>query len=201
MDNSFAALIGGLAGSTITLISSWILSVTQRRVAAINAEKDLTIHNNKILADRLTSEVAYQREKLERLHCILSRIAFENSQTTSSMDSSDALEPRVFRQRYRDNTVLMHEAKAIIDMHYPQMSDAMNDIYGGANVFWGYQDGVLRININENRTAWVACFQKVVETAKEINSKVFHMQSEIARCAEALNHSLRAHPIATDVVS
>lgn len=190
MDNSLAALVGGVVGSSLTLLSSWILSVTQRRVAAINAEKDLTIHSNKILADRLTAEVAFQRDKLERLHCILSRIAFENSQTTSIMDSSDELEPRVFRQRYRDNTLLMHEAKAIIDMHFPLLSEPMNHLYAGANLFWGHQEGVLRINIKENRGGWTACLEKVKEAADKINFNVFHMQSEIAHRAGALSRSL-----------
>lgn len=190
MNNSIAALVGGVVGSTLTLVSSWISSATQKKIAAIHAEKEMAIHVSKIRSERLVDNVKYEREKLERLHKILSLIAFENSQTCSFIDSDGGLGVTEFWKRYRENCIRMDEASAIIDMHYPELAESMRKIYSQANVFWGSQEGVLRTDIKTASDVWQMNLSHVLDAAQVVNEHVSRVQHKIRSRSKDLIQSL-----------
>ncbi|WP_174363285.1 hypothetical protein [uncultured Caballeronia sp.] len=197
MDNAFAVLIGVIAASVGTLISSAISSWTQTRVAKIGAEKDISVHISKLLDARLVSEAASERAKLEQLHLILSRIAFENSQTCSFIDSASGLELNAFRQRYRDNCIRMDEASAIVDMHYPELYEWLNKIQNQTNMFWGYQEGVLETDNKNNPEGWQMNMSKVLTASHEVNKNVYHVQRQIRDRFHAIKISLKSIDMGT----
>ena len=95
----------------------------------------------------MKSELHLQRINLEKLHTILSTISFENSQTMSYIQSSSKMPLQEYRKPYFENCQRLHEALAISEIHFPEMRESINTVYGRSNVFWGRQEGILRTNV------------------------------------------------------
>ena len=192
MDSALAALVGALMGSSTTLVAAWISSKTQRHIAEINANKDIQLHSDKIDDVRTTSEVSHRRQKIEQLHIILSKISLDFSQTQSFMDDGQRLDVKIFRDRYRDNCLLMHEALAIIDMNFPDMIDIIRKIYGLTNVYWGAQEPLLKTNyFNTDRKHWDRCFKEILDASNQIGSLVRELQFQLSDKSHTLSRSLQ----------
>lgn len=127
---------------------------------------------------------------MEDLHIILSKIDLENSQTMSYIQTDSNLELAKFRERYLDNCECLHKAEAIVDLYYPEMSDTMRRICGQSNVFWGYQEGVLRTDIKTNEIGYQFNLSKVIEAGDEISSLVSDLQNKILHRGKELNSEL-----------
>lgn len=95
-----------------------------------------------------------------------------------------------FRTRYIENCSRLHEARAIVDIYYPEMSDSVRDIYGQSNIFWGYQEGVLRTDIKENKLGYESNLSSVLKAGEEIAGDVRQLQYNITQRSEELNKAL-----------
>jgi len=180
-----AALIGSAIGALFTLVATVLVTKGQERVARINADKDLHIHDDKMENLRLAEDVTVRRAKLSEMHQILSRVEFENSQTMSYMDANENLEITVFRQRYRDLRLLMDSASSIADIYYPEMSQSMTLIHGQANIFWVGQEELLRTP-SQDRKAWQDRHTSVIATAHRIRELTSAIQAEARDLARSL---------------
>lgn len=147
-----------------------------------------------MLDDRIKSEVCLEREKLGVLHVILSTIELENSQTMSYIQSASEILISDYRARYLENCVRLHEAQAISDIYYPEMSEAMRSIYGQSNMFWGSQEGVLRTDIKENQQGWSTHLQGALKASREISSHVQQLQCKITDRSQELNKVINSAP-------
>jgi hypothetical protein len=75
----------------------------------------------------------------------------------------------------------MHEALAIIDMNFPDMFDTIREIYGLTNVYWGYQEQMLKTDLyNTNKKNWEYCSKEVLDASKQINSLVTKLQRKLS---------------------
>ena len=117
-------------------------------------------------------------------------IGGENSQTMSYMQSDEGLSIADFRKRYLENCERLHEALAIVDIHYPKMSGSLREIYGKSNVFWGYQENLLRTDIKTNPSGWQAILSEVLKAGEAIGTRTRQLQEDIADRAKALSGSL-----------
>jgi hypothetical protein len=158
----YGAVFTGLVG----FLAARLTSGVQLKIARENSDKDLRLQSDRLLDERVRSEISLERKKLEKLHKTLSIISFENSQTMSYIQSSDT-ELADFRNRYIENCARLHDALAITDLYYPEMSESIREIFGQSNIFWGYQEGVIRIDIKENEQGWQA--NLIAERGKELN--------------------------------
>ncbi|MBJ9374359.1 hypothetical protein [Acinetobacter sp. TGL-Y2] len=183
-----------LLGATITALFGYIVarytSGIQLKIAQKNSEKDIQLQLDRLANERLKDEVSLEREKLEILHKILSIISFENSQTMSYIKLPET-ELTDFRKRYIENCNRLHDAHAITDLYYPEMSDSIRKIFGQANCFWGYQESVMQIDIKANNQGWHENLSKVLEAGKEINQHVQNLQYRIAERGRELNKALK----------
>ncbi|MCM8514274.1 hypothetical protein J0904_19440 [Acinetobacter bereziniae] len=183
-----------LLGATITALFGYIVarytSGIQLKIAQKNSEKDIQLQLDRLANERLKDEVSLEREKLETLHKILSIISFENSQTMSYIKLVET-ELTDFRKRYIENCNRLHDAHAITDLYYPEMSDSIRKIFGQANCFWGYQESVMQIDIKANNQGWHENLSKVLEAGKEINQHVQNLQYRIAERGRELNKALK----------
>lgn len=91
---------------------------------------------DRLANERLKDEVSLEREKLETLHKILSIISFENSQTMSYIKLVET-ELTDFRKRYIENCNRLHDAHAITDLYYPEMSDSIRKNIWSSKLFLG----------------------------------------------------------------
>ncbi|EGQ9478361.1 hypothetical protein DC894_RS23360 [Vibrio parahaemolyticus] len=192
MDREIYILISVFLVAVAAYITARVTSTSQQRIAQINAEKDLRIHESTISDERIKLEIALRREKLEELHSILSKIALENSQTVSFIQSDEKLELSEFRKRYLSNCELIHKAEAIAAIYYPEMTGRIEKIYGCSNLFWGYQEGVLRTDINEKREIWHTNLEKVIEAGREISSNANSIKQDIENKGSALNKAFKS---------
>jgi hypothetical protein len=144
----------------------------------------------RLFDDRLKSEVSLEREKLERLHKILSVISFENSQTMSYIQSSHT-DIKDFRKRYIENCGRLNDAAAIAALYFPEMSESIREIYGQSNLFWGYQESVIRIDTDRNEQGWNTNLSKVLDAGTVIYKHVELLQSNISIRGLHLNKKIK----------
>lgn len=81
MPKEMYILLGAIVGAMAAYVTARTTGKKQLEIAQLNADKELKLQENLLFDERLTSEVALERTKLETLHVILSKIALENSQT------------------------------------------------------------------------------------------------------------------------
>lgn len=191
MPKEMYIFLGGVVGALAAYITARITGRNQIRIAEIGAQKDIQLQEDRLLDERIKSEVKLEREKLETLHMILSKISLENSQTMSYIQSDSNMLVSEYRARYLENCARLHEAQAISDIYYPQMSEALGHIYGQTNIFWGSQEGVLLTDIKENNEGWNNHLQEALKASKEISTQVNSLQGKITKRSEELNNALR----------
>ncbi|MCO5787262.1 hypothetical protein DHB74_12930 [Pseudomonas sp. G11-1] len=182
--------LGALVTAFVGFIVARFTSGVQLKIAKDNSAKDIRLQSDRLDDERLKSEVALERDKLEKLHKVLSVISFENSQTMSYIQSSET-DLSDFRKRYIANCDRLHDALAITDLYYPDMSEAIREIFGQANCFWGYQEGVIRIDIKTNEQGWQSNLSKALEAGTEINKRVKVLQYQISDRSKELNKALQ----------
>jgi len=180
--------LGAIVGALAAYITARVTGRNQLKIAEIGANKDLQLQEDRLLDERIKSEVNLEREKLSLLHMILSKIALENSLTMSYIQSDSNISLSEYRVRYIDNCARLHEAQAISDIYYPEMSSSLETIYGQTNMFWGRQEGVLRTDIKEN--AWSSHLQEALKSSETISAHVRQLQSKITERSQELNKAL-----------
>lgn len=178
--------LGASVTALISYISAKVTSDAQLKIANANSEKDIRLQSDRLADERLKNEVALERDKLEKLHKTLSVISFENSQTMSYIQSSE-IELSDFRKRYIENCDRLHDALAITDLYYPDMSESIRKIFGQANCFWGSQEGVMQIDIKANERGWQSNMREVLDAGKEIKNQVQSLQGEISKRSQQVN--------------
>ena len=185
MPTELYLLLGAVIGAVVAYITAKVTSRTQLEIARLQADKDIKLQQDRINDDRQRNELAIERTKLDVFHRTLSRIALENSQTMSYMQSSEKLAVELFRARYLENCDRLHEAMAIADIYYPAMSQMLREIYGQSNVFWGVQESVLRTDIGKNHDGWMAHFSEAKKAGDEIGARTRELKGLVAdRAAE-----------------
>jgi hypothetical protein len=197
MNNTVSALIGGVLASAIGIISAWISANAMRSSAQIQANKDIRIQREKSVDARVTAEAAHRRMKLEELHVIVSRVAWENSQTVSYLDQVEKLDIGEFRKRYKALCSLMFSASAIVDMYYPSMSTKMSAIVGKANLFWGSHDALLQAD-PDNGSRRLAHRNAVGEVAAAMSRLADEMHDLVSQASADISHSLSSSVAAAD---
>lgn len=191
MPKEMYIFLGAIVGALAAYITARVTSSRQLEIAQLNAQKELKLQEELFFDERLKSEVSLERSKLEILHIILSKIALENSQTMSFIQSDSNMKLEVFRERYLDNCSRLHEAKAIVDIYYPEMSESVRNIYGQSNIFWGFQEGVLRTDIKKNESGYQSNLANVLKAGDEIAGDVKKLQYKIMYRSEELYKALR----------
>lgn len=194
MNNTMAALMGGVLGSAIGIISAWISANAMKRAAQVQADKDIRIQRDKSVDARVTAEAAHRRIKLEELHVIVSRVAWENSQTVSCLDQAEKLDVNEFRKRYKELCSLMFSASAIVDMYYPSMSTQMTAIVGKANLFWGSHDALLQTDPDNSRGRQ-AHRNAVGEVALAMSRLADEMHSLVSQASQEISRSLTSEAV------
>ncbi len=190
MPKEMYIFLGAMVGALAAYITARVTSNKQLEIAQLNAQKELKLQEELFFVERLKSEVTLERNKLEILHMILSKIALENSLTMSFIQSDSNMELEIFRERYLENCYRLHKAKAIVDIYYPEMSESVSRIYGQSNIFWGYQEGVLRTDIKKNKSVYQYNLDNVLKAGNEIAIDVKNLQYKIIHCSEKLNTAL-----------
>ena len=182
--------LGAVIGAVAAYITTKITVRNQVRIAEINAHKDVVLQSDRLMHERVRAEVALEREELRKMHVILSKISLETSLTMSYIQSDNNMGLHEFRERYMETCYRLHEAKAISDIYYPEMSGSVYKVYGQANVFWGHQESVLRTDIKDNRDVWEASLSKVIQTGNEISSYSCALQEKISTRGKELKNAL-----------
>ena len=190
MPKEMYIFLGAVVGALAAYVTARITGRNQIKIAEISARKDIELQKDRLLDERTKFEVKLEREKLEILHMILSKISLENSQTMSYIQSDSDISLSEYRARYLENCARLHEAQAISDIYYPQMSESLGCIYGQTNVFWGSQEKVLRTDIKENKKIYSSCLQKVLKASEKISNQVKTLQFKITERSQELNEAL-----------
>lgn len=191
LPNGLYVVLGGLVTALAAYGAARFTSGTQLKITRENSYKDLTLQAERLADERLIKEVDLERQNLKNLHCILSLISLENSQTMSYFQSSD-VEISTFRERYIQNCHRLHEAMAITDLYYPALSSAVNDIYGQTSIFWGYQEDLMRMNIKENSEGWHSALSRILEAGNKIEILKNNLHQAISKQGKFLSNKMQS---------
>ena len=188
MPKEIFLLLGAVVGAIAAYITTKMTSRYQMDIAKLNARKDFLIQANLAYEERMRREVDLQRSKLEELHKILSLIAMENSLTVSYIQSTtDDKSLTEYRNRYLENSKKMHQAMAITDLFYPELTKLLRKIYAKTNIFWGHQEKVIQLNPQKNNSAWENNLSEVIKAAEEIAQLVGELQVQIGKIGKMLS--------------
>jgi gas vesicle protein len=188
---AIGACIGACVGALAAFVTTKMTAKNQAQIAALNADKDIRLQQDRLIDVRIQAEVALERQELKRLHLILSRVTLENSQTMSHIQSDGGMELPAFRDRYLENCRRLHHAQAIADIYYPKMGSSVRDIYGQSSMFWGHQEGVLRTDPKTNQQVWHLNMSEVVKAGDAIAKHSRNLQYKISERGEKLKQLLR----------
>ena len=191
LGTAVGACIGACVGALAAFITTKMTAKNQAQIAALNAEKDIRLQQDRLIDVRIQAEVSLERLELKRLHLILSRLTLENSQTMSHIQSDGGMELSIFRDKYLENCRRLHHAQAIADIYYPEMSELIRDIYGQSSMFWGHQEGVLRTDPRTDKKAWHLNMSEVLKAGDAITKHSRILQYKISERGETLNQLLR----------
>ena len=190
MEKELYLLLGAGIGAVAAYITAKVTTKGQLNIAKLNTDKDIKLQSDRLKDDRLRNEISIERNKLDVLHRTLSRIALENSQTMSYMQSEANLSIADFRTRFLENCERLHEAMAIVDIYYPQMSDALKQVYAQSNIFWGHQENLLRTDIKTNPKSWSDTLTVVLKAGNDIEIKSSDLKYDISERSKTLTSSL-----------
>jgi hypothetical protein len=190
MTKEMYILVGTFVGVLAAYITARLTVKHQLLIAELNARKDLKLQDDKLLDERLKTEIALERQELRKLHIILSNISLENSLTMSHIQSTNKITISEFRDRYLENCNRLHEALAISDIYYPEMSESTRKIYGQSNIFWGNQERLLRADLQKDQLERQSSLDEVLKTGNEISDHSRNLQNKISTRAKALNEAL-----------
>lgn len=193
MPNEGYVIISALGSALIAFMAARVTSAVQLKIARDISKKDIELQQCRLLDERQRIEAALEREKLELLHKMLSRLSFENSQTMSYIQNAGK-DLASYRGRYLENCSRLHEALAISDLYYPNMSAAIRKIYGQSNIFWGHQEALLQIDIKENSVGWQSNLGEVLSAGATIGRLVDELHEQIRRRGRAINQGLAVSP-------
>ena len=184
MDAETYTLLGVGAGAAAVCIAAIITGNFLLRTARISAEKDFKVQEKALTFEKTKVREALKRERLESLHQIMSKINRENSLVMSYIRSDQNMEPQRYHDVYDRNCDLLDEASVIVDFYYPDFSDSIEQLIGQANVFWGHQQALLKIDISEDPESYKKRQLDIISAGEEIRQVVDHVKGEISKLAQ-----------------
>ncbi|RKR78591.1 GlsB/YeaQ/YmgE family stress response membrane protein, partial [Marinobacter nauticus] len=180
------AFIGGLFG----FLGAHLSTKTQLRIAQSTNDHQLRLEADKAARALKEKELLRLRGQIERAHKICSKIALENSQTVSYLESTGKLDIDAFHRRYLENCEKLDELRAIAAIDIPELIKVADEIYGLANVFWGNQSWKMEHLKNENQGGADAVSQQLYEAIFAMPGKIKEAKSILRDRAEVLNKAL-----------
>jgi len=186
MDTGAYALLGVLFGVAATCIAAVITGKFNLRITRANAEKEFQIQEKALAFERSRAKESLERERLESLHKILSKINRENSLATSYIQSDQNMEPREYHAVYDRNCSLVDEASVLADLYYPEFKDSIDVIVSEASKFWGNQQALLKIDIKKDPKSYKSRQAAIIEVAEKIRQVVDDVKREISKLAKEL---------------
>lgn len=189
MPKEIYLLIAAILGSGVTIISTIINNIHQRKIAQSNSQERIKIESMKIKADKEKNQITTVRKKLEKAHLILSNISFHNSLTSSTITQIQEESVKEYNKEYLEKANLYDELRMIVDIYYPDLHDDVEKIVGLTNVYWGYHSILLGTDENDSNYSHIlkSTVSKVFENSKEMNSLILSVKVKIRRYASSLN--------------
>lgn len=124
------------------------------------------------------------RSKLEVAHQIASRIAFENSQTSSHI-TSEMLSIYDFHKRYQENQIELDKLIMIIGIYFPSLNEEASILIGKTNVFWGYQMNYMGTGARNSMA-----MGEILKASEAIGKTTRVMKKELENIANKLEMSI-----------
>lgn len=138
------SVIGSVLTGIFTLGGLLIAGFFALRIVKSNQSSELKKEMLRIESERHNKNTDLIKEKLEKAHLILSKIA-QFSTTFLTIDWSARMPPIDFHNKYRDLCDKAAEVQMIVDFYAPSISESVEELYGLMNCYWGYFHVVLVI--------------------------------------------------------
>ncbi len=178
------SVIGSVLTGIFTLGGSLIAGFFALRVVKSNQSSELKKEMLRIESERHNTNTDLIKEKLEKAHLILSKIAQEFSTTFLTIDWSARMPPIDFHNKYRDLCDKAAEVQMIVDFYAPSISEPVEELYGLMNCYWGYFHVVLVIEEKVDHTT--PSYLEALKYSQMIPAKVYALKQKIVEIAHLI---------------
>ena len=181
------SVIGSVLTGIFTLGGSLIAGFFALRVVKSNQSSELKKEMLRIESERHNKDSDLIKEKLEKAHLILSKIAQEFSTTFLTIDWSAKMPPTDFHNKYRDLCDKAAEVQMIVDFYAPSISESVEELYGLMNCYWGYFHVVLVIEEKGEKVDHTTpSYLEALKYSQMIPSKVYALKQKIVEIAHLI---------------
>lgn len=168
-----------LSGAALTALIQIINTQRKQRF-------ELRKENAKLEFDASHEYAELLRQKLEKLHITLSEISREFSLAFLTIDWSAKMPSIDFHNKYRDLCFKVDEVQMIVDFYAPSISEAVEELYGLMNCYWGYFHVVLVIEEKGEKVDHTTpTYLEAVKYSKMVPSKAYEIQRKIREVAHS----------------
>lgn len=180
--------VGAVIASLITYFVNRLSTRTQLRIAEIQANKDLRIHRERVLADVEGRRENRMLERLESAHQVLAEVSMSFSLTGMHFTEEDKISVEEFREWYLGYCRKVECILSHVSFYLPQATKLMQDLYGRMNVYWGEMEGLIIAHKEGKRELWEARRDGAYQASREIGDKSL----QIRRLIETTAHPAAA---------
>jgi hypothetical protein len=176
-----------LTGAAIPIITTFFNNRSQTERDVLKYENDRKIEFEKREFEDVKNYREYLMKTVEEIHQLLSYFEHAISLTKSVIDSSKKLKSEEFDAKYENELEKLIQLKSIVVSRFPDYYDDVLKIGSLHNHYWGYQRGLLKIDVKENMKGYSSMQEKIIETANKTGKEIDNLIFKLKKYSEKVN--------------
>jgi hypothetical protein len=204
MPKELYLFIGTILGALVSLLTVMINNRGQLKLARANHEHQYRIETQKLEYEQQKESFEWLREKLEEAEQIILRIGMQNSLTISDITREIGVSIVEWNTQYLKLDEDVCRLQMMADLYFPELHDAVRELRGSMNVFWGQQRHLLYVEteafITDHREdiereksfkedAQMLAWREISKIADEVSAKCWAVREGLMRVARSLIQS------------
>jgi uncharacterized membrane protein YgaE (UPF0421/DUF939 family) len=201
MPKELYLFIGTILGALVSLLTVMINNRSQLKLARANHEHQYRIETQKLEYEQQKESFEWLREKLEEAEQIILKIGMQNSVTVSDITREIGVSIVEWNAQYLKLDEDVCRLQMMADLYFPKLHDAVRELRGSMNVFWGTQRHLLyveteafiadhREDIEREKSfkedAHMLALREIWKISDEIGAKVWAVRDGLLQVARSL---------------
>jgi len=133
-----SAIFSSIIGAISAIAGGALVALTQLKSAKESQQAQLLLEEIKSRAATIEKRKATIINSYMVIHKTLAKINREFSITSLDIMWRAGLSESEYDQKYLASCESLDEARALTDLHFPEVSELVEKIYGEMNIFWGH---------------------------------------------------------------
>ena len=148
-------LVGTILGALVSLLTAMLTTRGQLTLARENYAHQQRLETQKLDYQARKEEFENLRSKIEEAELIVFKISMMNSPTSSDIARDGGVSIADHDAHYLTLDEEVHRLAVLAHLYFPHLQEAVSELRGEMNVFWGTQ----RQRLYEQSQAFMALYQ------------------------------------------